>query len=158
MSRLTIDVTEQQHQTLKALAALEGKTLRQYVLEMPLHELRKARGLSQQILADTASLRLDAHLACPYNQRTILSKGRAMRAAETNKPTRKPTNLSLDPALLQEAKALGVNVSRSAEAGIAEAVREHKRVQWLKDNASALASSNAYVEAEGLPLARHRKF
>ena len=33
MSRLTIDVTEQQHQTLKALAALEGKTLKQYALE-----------------------------------------------------------------------------------------------------------------------------
>lgn len=33
MSRLTIDVTEQQHQTLKALAALEGKSLRQYALE-----------------------------------------------------------------------------------------------------------------------------
>jgi hypothetical protein len=33
MSRLTIDVTEQQHQALKALAALEGKSLRQYALE-----------------------------------------------------------------------------------------------------------------------------
>jgi hypothetical protein len=33
MSRLTIDVTEQQHQALKALAVLEGKTLRQYALE-----------------------------------------------------------------------------------------------------------------------------
>jgi hypothetical protein len=33
MSRLTIDVTEQQHQALKALAALEGKTIRQYALE-----------------------------------------------------------------------------------------------------------------------------
>jgi hypothetical protein len=33
MSRLTIDVTETQHQSLKALAALEGKTLRQYALE-----------------------------------------------------------------------------------------------------------------------------
>lgn len=33
MSRLTIDVTEQQHQTLKALAALEGKTIKQYALE-----------------------------------------------------------------------------------------------------------------------------
>jgi hypothetical protein len=33
MSRLTIDVTEQQHQTLKALAALESKTIRQYTLE-----------------------------------------------------------------------------------------------------------------------------
>lgn len=33
MSRLTIDVTEQQHQALKAVAALAGKTIKQYVLE-----------------------------------------------------------------------------------------------------------------------------
>lgn len=33
MSRLTIDVTEQQHQALKALAALEGKSIKQYSLE-----------------------------------------------------------------------------------------------------------------------------
>ncbi|TBU87662.1 antitoxin [Phytopseudomonas dryadis] len=33
MSRLTIDVSEQQHQTLKAMAALEGKTIKQYALE-----------------------------------------------------------------------------------------------------------------------------
>lgn len=33
MSRLTIDVTEQQHQALKALAALEGKSIKQYTLE-----------------------------------------------------------------------------------------------------------------------------
>jgi len=33
MSRLTIDMTDQQHQSLKALAALQGKTIRQYALE-----------------------------------------------------------------------------------------------------------------------------
>lgn len=33
MSRLTIDMTEQQHQSLKALAALQGKTIKQYTLE-----------------------------------------------------------------------------------------------------------------------------
>jgi hypothetical protein len=33
MSRLTIDMTEQQHQSLKALAALQGKTIKQYALE-----------------------------------------------------------------------------------------------------------------------------
>jgi hypothetical protein len=33
MSRLTIDMTDQQHQSLKALAALQGKTLKQYALE-----------------------------------------------------------------------------------------------------------------------------
>jgi hypothetical protein len=33
MSRLTIDMTDQQHQSLKALAALQGKTIKQYALE-----------------------------------------------------------------------------------------------------------------------------
>lgn len=33
MSRLTIDITEQQHQALKAMAALQGKTIRQYAIE-----------------------------------------------------------------------------------------------------------------------------
>ncbi|EJY0872136.1 antitoxin [Escherichia coli] len=33
MSRLTIDITDQQHQSLKVLAALQGKTIKQYALE-----------------------------------------------------------------------------------------------------------------------------
>jgi hypothetical protein len=33
LSRLTIDITEQQHKALKAMAALEGKTIRQFALE-----------------------------------------------------------------------------------------------------------------------------
>ncbi|MDI1296272.1 MAG: antitoxin [bacterium] len=33
MSRLTIDMTDHQHQSLKAMAALQGKTIKQYALE-----------------------------------------------------------------------------------------------------------------------------
>ena len=33
MSRLTIDMTPQQHQILQASAALQGKTIEQYTLE-----------------------------------------------------------------------------------------------------------------------------
>lgn len=33
MSRLTIDITDHQHQSLKALAAIQGKTIKQYALE-----------------------------------------------------------------------------------------------------------------------------
>lgn len=33
MRRLTIDVTDQQHKSLKAMATLEGKTIKQYALE-----------------------------------------------------------------------------------------------------------------------------
>lgn len=33
MSRLTIEVTDRQHQNLKALAALQGKTMKEYAIE-----------------------------------------------------------------------------------------------------------------------------
>jgi uncharacterized protein (DUF1778 family) len=33
MSRLTIDITEQQHQALKAMAALAGKSIKQFTME-----------------------------------------------------------------------------------------------------------------------------
>lgn len=65
MSRLTIDVTDQQHQALKALAALEGKSIKQYALErlFPSDEqlaLQELKALLQSRLAaaepDEASL------------------------------------------------------------------------------------------------------
>ena len=75
-----------------------------------------------------------------------------------NAPARKPTNLSLDPALLNEARALKVNLSRAAEEGVRRAVAEARAEAWKAENAPALQSSNAHVEAHGLPLSRHRRF
>ena len=41
-----------------------------------------------------------------------------------NAPARKPANLTLDAALLAEAKTLRINVSRAAEAGVRAAVAD----------------------------------
>lgn len=71
---------------------------------------------------------------------------------------RKPTNLSLDHALLDQARALDVNLSRAAEDGIRAQVRKAQAEQWQRENAEALASSNAHVEKQGLPLQRFRQF
>lgn len=73
-------------------------------------------------------------------------------------PARKPVNLSLDPVLLQEARALGLNISRIAESGLRAAVRQAQAEQWQRDNAPAMAGYNDWVEQNGLPLARHRSF
>ena len=54
MSRLTIDITDQQHQNLKALAALQGKTIRQYAIE---------RLFPDDVIGDSAWLELKALLA-----------------------------------------------------------------------------------------------
>jgi antitoxin CcdA len=72
--------------------------------------------------------------------------------------TRKACNLSLDRKLLEEAKALGLSISRAAEAGVAEAVRRRKSDIWREENGEALRSSNTWAEANGLPLAKHRQF
>lgn len=45
MGRLTIDITDQQHQALKAMAALQGKTIKEYALERLLPEAGDEDGL-----------------------------------------------------------------------------------------------------------------
>lgn len=75
-----------------------------------------------------------------------------------NAHSRKPTNLSLDSALLAEARALKVNLSRAAEEGVRAAVAAAKAEQWKAENAAALSSSNSYVEEHGLPLDGFRQF
>jgi len=71
---------------------------------------------------------------------------------------KKATNLSLDQELLKDAKALGVNISAAAETGVAEAVRKAKAAAWLQENRAAIEASNAWVEKNGLPLAKYRQF
>lgn len=71
---------------------------------------------------------------------------------------KKPANLTLDGALLDEARGLGLNLSAAAEAGLRAAVAEARAARWQAENAAALASSNDWVATHGLPLARHRPF
>jgi antitoxin CcdA len=81
-----------------------------------------------------------------------------MTVADQPSPTRKATNVSLGATLLAEAKALRINVSQAAEAGLSQAVAAKRAELWLQANLEALESSNAHVERNGLPLARHRQF
>ncbi len=71
---------------------------------------------------------------------------------------RKPSNLSLDAALVADARDLDINVSRAAEDGIRLAVASEKARRWKLDNAKAIEDTNEWVSKNGLPLARHRMF
>ena len=71
---------------------------------------------------------------------------------------RKSTNVSINEALLSEAKALKINVSKAAEAGLVIALAEKRSELWLAENRAALQSSNSYVEQNGLPLAQYQAF
>ena len=78
--------------------------------------------------------------------------------AVRSKPLRRPTNLSLDAELVDQAKRLGVNLSRACERGLAEQIAEERARLWRAENAKAIESSNAFVEEKGLPLAGLRLF
>ena len=75
-----------------------------------------------------------------------------------NVARKRATNLTLDPELLEEAKAMEINLSSAAENGVREAVAKARTERWRAENASAIESSNAYVEEHGLPLERYRRF
>ena len=67
-------------------------------------------------------------------------------------------NLTLDPALVAEARTLGLSISQASNQGLAVAVKAARSARWLEENRAALESSNKWVEANGLPLAKYRMF
>ena len=77
---------------------------------------------------------------------------------ETGAPFRRPINLSIDSALIDEAKALDINVSRVCEDALREHLRAEKGARWLEENKAAIANWNAWVAEHGLPLEHHRVF
>lgn len=79
------------------------------------------------------------------------------RSPATARP-RRATNISLDPALIEEARTLEVNVSRACERGLSEQIAEARAARWLADNKDAIDDANAYIDAHGLPLASFRLF
>lgn len=77
---------------------------------------------------------------------------------ETGAPFRRPINLSIDSALIDEAKALDINVSRVCEDALRAQIRAEKGARWREENKAAFEASNAYVAEHGLPLERYRLF
>lgn len=76
----------------------------------------------------------------------------------TARSPRRSTSLSLDRALLDEARELGVNLSRAAEAGIAAELRRARARAWQDAHRAAIDDYNAMIAREGVPLADRRKF
>jgi antitoxin CcdA len=72
--------------------------------------------------------------------------------------TRRATSMTLDAALLDEARSLGVNLSRAAEEGVLAAVRAERKRRWAEENAEFIRDYNAWIAESGVPLAEFRKF
>ncbi|WHZ11147.1 MAG: hypothetical protein OJF60_001586 [Burkholderiaceae bacterium] len=74
------------------------------------------------------------------------------------KAPKKATNLSLNAEVLKMAKELGMNISQTVDALLAEEVKRRYWEKWRDDNREAFAAYNERIRREGLPLARYRGF
>ena len=98
---------------------------------------------------------IDVSILCAYfmSMRSAFNSNRRVRGTAT-----RATNVSLDAALVAEAKSLGVNISLASAWGLEQAVAKARAERWIEENRAALDSYNAYVEANGLPLDDLRLF
>lgn len=65
---------------------------------------------------------------------------------------RRPHTFTVRSDLMGEAKALRLNASRAAEAGIEAAVRRAKEKAWLEENAAAIKAHNERVAKSGVMI------
>lgn len=73
-----------------------------------------------------------------------------MNAVFDPKSPKKACNVSVNEDLLRQAKALGINISQTLEAGLEARVREVKARAWAEENKDAIESQNRWVEQNGL--------
>lgn len=71
---------------------------------------------------------------------------------------RRATNVALNPTLLNDAKAEGINVSRACEAGLAAELKKVREERWLEENREAIAQWTKWTEKNGLILGKYRQF
>lgn len=67
-------------------------------------------------------------------------------------------NLTLDAEVAEAARALGLNMSRLAEAAISDAAKVERNRLWREANRSAIDAYAKEVARDGLPLTEFRTF
>ena len=76
----------------------------------------------------------------------------------TVEPPIRRRSTSLEEDLVAEARRLGINLSRGAEAGLRRGVAEEAAWRWQAENDEGIRQVNAYVAEHGLPMAKYRLF
>lgn len=63
---------------------------------------------------------------------------------------RKRVSVTLPKALIEEAKAMKINMSKTAEMALAAEMKRRKEAQWLEENADFIAAYNKRIEEHGV--------
>lgn len=71
---------------------------------------------------------------------------------------KRATNVTVDAALLDEAKRLRVDLSQVLEESLRERIAQARQAKWLKENADAIEEYNAHIERHGMFSDKLRRF
>lgn len=63
---------------------------------------------------------------------------------------KKPTNVTIRSDLLDEARALKINLSQEFEQHLSEVVRKQQGELWKRENREAIKAYNKFVEENGI--------
>lgn len=109
-------------------------------------------------IAPSVSNRIDsrqagAHSQCASTMEIVMR----VRDEQAGYPKR-AANLSVNAALLDEAKALQINLSATLEKALEVEVRARRRERWLEENREAIEGYNVWVAENGVfsPMFRKR--
>lgn len=105
--------------------------------------------MSKQALTDI----FNAHKICAFKSHIS-----SMTSLTSPKALKRATNVSLSVAVLEDAKALGINVSQVCEASLRSYVRDEQARRWKEEHQEFIAAYNASVDKDGLPLDEWRGF
>ncbi len=79
-----------------------------------------------------------------------------MSDVSTRPKGKRKTSLTLDAGALDDAKALGVNVSEVCNHALTQAIKSAARAQWIEENREAFALQAEWRERNPLPFADSR--
>jgi antitoxin CcdA len=71
-------------------------------------------------------------------------------------PRKRAVNLFVDTELLDEARRLEINISETLERRLRSIVKAEQEKAWLRENETAIASINGFIEQHGLLASRLR--
>jgi antitoxin CcdA len=76
----------------------------------------------------------------------------------SDRPLKKATNLTLTSEVLEEAKKLGINISKVCDAFLESLVKQEKERRWKAEHSEFVSAFNAEIKNVGLPLDQWRTF
>lgn len=66
------------------------------------------------------------------------------------KPSKRAVNLRVDAKMLDEAKALDINLSATLEQALATTLKAQREAKWIAEHKPAMEALNKFVQKNGL--------